>query len=463
MALQHLRSSTASKRPDPAAMADGQLAINTAAASTGLFYKNASGALVKAGPVHIGTTAPNATPASGGHAGHSLGESWLDTAGGNPVLKIWDGSAWQIAQPVASGTVVSTTDTGSVTSTMIADGTIVNADINSSAAIAGTKVSPSFGDQDIVTTGNLTLNAQGDLRFGDSDSSNWVAFQAPATVSSNVTWTLPAADGTTGQVLSTNGSGTLSWATGGGGGGGASVTTSDTAPNDPADGDLWYDSIGGRMYVYYEDPNTSQWVDAAPQGGGDAGFSKLEVGNTKAEVTDTGSNGTFTVTTEGTSRLTVGSTGNVSIANGNLVFSTAGTGIDFSATANSSGTMTSELLSDYEEGTWTPVDGSGAGLSFTNTLGTYTKIGRQVRCNFSVLYPSTANGSTAQIGGLPFTAATLAVGGTNSGPVGYCTFGALNLNGGAGTVFQLSTPAGADITNASMSGKALRATYIYHV
>jgi hypothetical protein len=310
-------------------------------------------------------------------------------------------------------------------------------------------------------TGDVTLNAQSDLRFADADSSNWVAFQGPATVSSNVTWTLPAADGTTGQVLSTDGSATLSWATAAGGG--ASVTTSDTAPSTPADGDLWYDSIGGRLYVYYEDPNTSQWVDAAPQGGGDAGFSKLEVGNTKAEVTDTGSNGTFTVTTEGTSRLTVGSTGNVSIANGNLVFSTAGTGIDFSATANSSGTMTSELLSDYEEGTWTPVDGSGAGLSFTNTLGTYTKIGRQVRCNFSVLYPSTANGSTAQIGGLPFTAATLAVGGTNSGPVGYCTFGALNLNGGAGTVFQLSTPAGADITNASMSGKALRATYIYHV
>ena len=65
-------------------------------------------------------------------------------------------------------------------------------------------------------TGDLTLNAQSDLRFADADSSNWVAFQAPSTVASNVTWTLPATDGTTGQVLSTDGSGTLSWATGGG-------------------------------------------------------------------------------------------------------------------------------------------------------------------------------------------------------------------------------------------------------
>lgn len=69
------------------------------------------------------------------------------------------------------------------------------------------------------TTGvftDVTLNAQGDVRFADSDSSNYVAFQAPATVTSNVTWTLPSVDGTSGQVLSTNGSGTLSWATAGG-------------------------------------------------------------------------------------------------------------------------------------------------------------------------------------------------------------------------------------------------------
>jgi hypothetical protein len=156
-------------------------------------------------------------------------------------------------------------------------------------------------------TGNLTLNAQSDVRFADSDSSNWVAFQGPATISSNVTWTLPSTDGTANQVLSTNGSGTLSWATAAAGG--ASVTTSDTAPSTPADGDLWYDSVGGRLYVYYQDPNTSQWVDAAPQGGGSSTPTKIEVGNTKAEVTDTGSNGTFAVTTEGTQRLTVDSSG----------------------------------------------------------------------------------------------------------------------------------------------------------
>jgi len=61
-------------------------------------------------------------------------------------------------------------------------------------------------------TGNITINAQGDFRFADSDSSNYVGFQAPATVSSNLVWTLPAVDGSANQLLKTDGSGNLGWA-----------------------------------------------------------------------------------------------------------------------------------------------------------------------------------------------------------------------------------------------------------
>ena len=61
--------------------------------------------------------------------------------------------------------------------------------------------------------GDAQLQAQGDLRFADSDSSNYVAFQGASTISSNVTWTLPSADGTSTQAIVTDGSGTLSFAT----------------------------------------------------------------------------------------------------------------------------------------------------------------------------------------------------------------------------------------------------------
>jgi hypothetical protein len=156
MALQHLRSSTADKRPTPGAMSDGQLALNTNLASPGLFFKDSNGDSVKIGPVHVGTTAPNVTPGAGGQAGNSKGEAWLDTTAANPILKVFNGSAFVAVQPVGTGTVVSTTDTGTVTSTMILDGTILNADVNASAAIAGTKISPDFGSQTVTTTGVIS-------------------------------------------------------------------------------------------------------------------------------------------------------------------------------------------------------------------------------------------------------------------------------------------------------------------
>ena len=51
-----------------------------------------------------------------------------------------------------------------------------------------------------------------------------------------------------------------------GSGGGASVTTDDTPPTSPSDGDLWWDSQNGRLNVYYQDANSSQWVDASGRG-----------------------------------------------------------------------------------------------------------------------------------------------------------------------------------------------------
>jgi len=61
----------------------------------------------------------------------------------------------------------------------------------------------------------IRLPNQNEIRFGDSDNSNYVAFKSGATVASDLTFTLPTADGTNGQAIVTNGSGTLSFATAG--------------------------------------------------------------------------------------------------------------------------------------------------------------------------------------------------------------------------------------------------------
>ena len=59
---------------------------------------------------------------------------------------------------------------------------------------------------------------------------------------------------------------------GGGGGGGASVTVSDTPPANSIQGDLWWDSAEGNLYIYYVDADSNQWVIASPNvGGADSG------------------------------------------------------------------------------------------------------------------------------------------------------------------------------------------------
>ena len=88
----------------------------------------------------------------------------------------------------------------------------------------------------------------------------------------------------------------------------------------------------------------------------------------------------------------------LTLTDGNLVVA-SGHGIDFSAASNATN-MTSELLDDYEEGTWTPTDDSDSGGSVT-AFGRYTKVGRLVTIHFTVRIDSNFTQHN-RIGGLPF-------------------------------------------------------------
>ena len=100
---------------------------------------------------------------------------------------------------------------------------------------------------------------------------------------------------------------------------------------------------------------------------------------------------------------------------GNLVISNSGNGIDFSAT---SGTGTSELFSDYEEGSWTPtVAVNGFTQTVSGTSGTYTKVGRLVTVTFIVQLSAGGYNSTySSISGLPFTVASGVTSGVYASP-----------------------------------------------
>jgi hypothetical protein len=125
-------------------------------------------------------------------------------------------------------------------------------------------------------------------------------------------------------------------------------------------------------------------------------------------------------------------TGNLIVANGQ--------GIDFSATSSGSGTMTSELLSDYEEGTFTPATTTITTVTGTPVYtGQYTKVGRQVFISIDM-----TGGDISVVAGnsffnLPFTAARSCWGAT--GNSGYASTGGFCLIGTGSATLYLATTA----------------------
>jgi hypothetical protein len=106
-------------------------------------------------------------------------------------------------------------------------------------------------------------------------------------------------------------------------------------------------------------------------------------------------------------------------------------------------------------GTWTPVDVSGAALSLTITNATYIKMGQQVTLNYFIVYPSTASGATALIGGAPFVAS-----GYWLGPAPATTFSFVRIDGSSTTLLPLDT-AGNAKTNAQLSTLTLLGSIVY--
>lgn len=139
---------------------------------------------------------------------------------------------------------------------------------------------------------------------------------------------------------------------------------------------------------------------------------------------------------------------NTTIGVGNTAPSASGAGISFPATQSAS--TDANTLDDYEESTWTPTDGSGAGLTFTDVTARYTKIGNVVTVFAKLTYPTTASAAQAKIDGLPFAA-------TDGGQLMYCSSSTTTTGLGQGyivagtTTATLVTQTSASRTNAQLS------------
>jgi hypothetical protein len=223
--VKHLRSSTASKRPTASGLAEGQLAINTASGTPGLFLKDSAGAVVKVGPVHVGASAPNAVPA--GSAGNSTGELWVNNSATIHGLNYYTGSAFVNLTPSGTATVAglvelatnAETQTGTDTvravtpfglQSKVSDSTSTT---SSTTIASSTAVKAAYDLADAAlpktggrVTGNLEIGPAGSLSFEGSSDDSFGTTLAVVNPTADRTITLP---NTTGTVITTGDSGTV--------------------------------------------------------------------------------------------------------------------------------------------------------------------------------------------------------------------------------------------------------------
>lgn len=130
--------------------------------------------------------------------------------------------------------------------------------------------------------------------------------------------------------------------------------------------------------------------------------------------------------------------------------------IAFPATQNPS--AGANTLDDYEEGSWTPANPN---ITFTTAVGRYIKIGRLVIAAFSIVFPATADGNSAQMTGLPFASHNVAaLGGSSITYTTYATPVTILPNQNTTAAFFL-TLGGVNITNATLTGKAFDGCFVY--
>ena len=318
----------------------------------------------------------------------------------------------------------------------LASNAVVNDSVASNAAIAGTKISPDFGSQNIVTTGSATIGSDL-IHSGDTDTK--VRFSGANEIKietggaqrlkldgSEVVFNDDGADvdlriegDTDTNLFKVDASADAI------GIGAAPITTGPKFEITRSTSDAFVNATDCTARLINSDTSANtnqtslQFTTSTTSTGADSAIvSQAEdsSGNSRLEFwTDTG-NGM-------TEKASIDSTGDLTIADGDLVIGTSGHGIDFASnTENESGAGSSygTILDDYEEGSWTPTfdapNQASTTFGINHQYGYYTKIGNlvHVTCYLQGFADANNGGGSndgLEITGLPFTVANLPGGG----------------------------------------------------
>jgi hypothetical protein len=258
-------------------LTDSSIAVAAAIARTKLASGTAGHVLINDGTGVMSSEAQLAVTRGGtGQSTYTDGQLLIGNSTGNTLTKGTLAQGAGITITNGNGTITIAADPTTAT---IADDSIVNADVNTAAAIDRTKLASGTANRVVINTtggvmadaaaitagralisdvngipthstvtgtelsyvsgvtsaiqtqldalttggtgkvakagdtmtGNLVMNAEKEVRFADADSDHFIGLKSPATVAADVTFTLPAADGTAGYVLKTDGAGNLAW------------------------------------------------------------------------------------------------------------------------------------------------------------------------------------------------------------------------------------------------------------
>lgn len=225
------------------------------------------------------------------------------------------------------------------------------------------------------------------------------------------------------------------------------ATVSDTPPSSPVAGQIWWESDTGNTYIYYNDGNSSQWVQQNVAEGLISPYvSTLAAQGTAAPIfdlrrlRDTPGNNEYLGELDFSSKLTNGAVVNMAYINGYAANSTPGSeagelflgnrfqglyygGIDLYGLGNlylpngrvqwpttKNLSTSAKTMDEYEEGLWTPAPkfgGNAVGMTFSAQQGRYQRSGNV--CKLWAWIAMTAKGSSvgqATISGLPYAASS---------------------------------------------------------
>lgn len=141
-------------------------------------------------------------------------------------------------------------------------------------------------------------------------------------------------------------------------------------------------------------------------------------------------------------------------ANGTLTIAPGGC-VQFKTNSSANGVYSESLC--VGETAFTPTDASGASLTFTSVNCQYTKVGHLVTCWFQLSYPVTADGSSAKIGGLPFTSFA----GIQQHGLLFSSLGPLDVATVANAQLSVIQDTSGAKTNASLSGSIIEGQFSY--